>query len=157
MSGPPPTPTSLKLLRGNPGKRALNKQEPTPDSLEKGPPAWLDARAKSLWRELEPMLTRTRVLTEADRRSLELLCDAYSEYRAAREFCRKNGTSYEAETDRGRSVTRVRAEVGIYQDAWKRVRAMLQEFGMTPAARSKVKVVQGATEDSYEQHRAARK
>ena len=30
MPGPRPTPNYLKLLRGNPGKRKLNKHEPQP-------------------------------------------------------------------------------------------------------------------------------
>ncbi len=28
MSGPPKTPTHLRLVRGNPSKRAINKDEP---------------------------------------------------------------------------------------------------------------------------------
>jgi hypothetical protein len=31
MSGPRPTPTYLKLLRGNPGRRPINKNEPKPE------------------------------------------------------------------------------------------------------------------------------
>lgn len=30
MRGPKPTPTALKVIRGNPGKRALPENEPTP-------------------------------------------------------------------------------------------------------------------------------
>ena len=32
MSGPPRTPTALRLLKGSPSKRALNKAEPKPPS-----------------------------------------------------------------------------------------------------------------------------
>lgn len=30
MSGPPKTPTHLRLVRGNPSKRPINKNEPQP-------------------------------------------------------------------------------------------------------------------------------
>ncbi|EQB9157617.1 P27 family phage terminase small subunit, partial [Morganella morganii] len=35
-------------------------------------------------------------------------------------------------------------------DAWKRIRAMLSEFGMTPAARQKVTINTPAEEDPFE-------
>ena len=37
MAGRRPTPTKLKLIKGNPGKRALPKDEPTPDPVIPGP------------------------------------------------------------------------------------------------------------------------
>ena len=37
MKGRKPTPTYLKLLKGNPGKRSLNKHEPKPALLNKPP------------------------------------------------------------------------------------------------------------------------
>ena len=36
------TPTKLKLLKGNPGKRGLNKDEPEPDVRLPNPPSHLD-------------------------------------------------------------------------------------------------------------------
>ncbi len=35
-------------------------------------------------------------------------------------------------------------------DAWKRIRAMLSEFGMTPASRAKVSIDKQAEEDPFE-------
>lgn len=42
-------------------------------------------------------------------------------------------------------------------DAWKRIRAMLGEFGMTPAARSKVTINTPAEEDPFEAFMKKRK
>ena len=39
--GPRPQPTQLRLVRGNPGKRAINKLEPKPDGGIPAKPAWL--------------------------------------------------------------------------------------------------------------------
>ena len=51
--GPKPTPTALKLLRGNPGKRPINVDEPQPRPVESpGASPWLDETAAALWRTL---------------------------------------------------------------------------------------------------------
>jgi phage terminase small subunit len=45
MPGPPPTPSVIRLMRGNPGKRAFNRHEPRSaiaDAVPE-PPDWLDA------------------------------------------------------------------------------------------------------------------
>jgi P27 family predicted phage terminase small subunit len=39
--GPAPTPTHLRILKGNPGKRPLNKAEPKPEKGPVDPPDWL--------------------------------------------------------------------------------------------------------------------
>jgi P27 family predicted phage terminase small subunit len=49
LRGPKPTPTHLKMLRGNPGKRALNKNEPIPDGDLTAPPDWMTETQKAGW------------------------------------------------------------------------------------------------------------
>ena len=44
--GPPPKPTALRLLQGNPGKRRLNDAEPKPKQSLPRCPDWLPANAK---------------------------------------------------------------------------------------------------------------
>jgi P27 family predicted phage terminase small subunit len=43
------TPTYLKLLRGNPGKRAINKKEPKPVGNLTAAPDWMSAGQKAGW------------------------------------------------------------------------------------------------------------
>ena len=50
MRGRKPTPTHLKQLRGNPGKRALPKNEPVAQGILAEPPSWLPEHAKEGWR-----------------------------------------------------------------------------------------------------------
>jgi len=52
MSGPPPTPTSLKILKGNPGKRPLNKKEPKPKLEIPTCPAHLCPEGKGEWKRV---------------------------------------------------------------------------------------------------------
>jgi phage terminase small subunit len=57
--------THLKLLEGNPSKRALNKAEPRFDPGVRCP-QWLDKDAKGEWRRLAPQLKRQGLLTKGD-------------------------------------------------------------------------------------------
>lgn len=51
MKGRRPLPTNWKVLRGNPGKRALNKHEPQPALPPAPPPCpeFLDGYARAEW------------------------------------------------------------------------------------------------------------
>lgn len=45
-----PKPTHLKLVAGNPGRRALNDNEPEPEGDLVQPPAWFTDKQKDAWR-----------------------------------------------------------------------------------------------------------
>jgi P27 family predicted phage terminase small subunit len=51
MSGPPPIPTALKLLHGNPGRHKLNKHEPVPAGklADDDPPDWFSTEQTTAW------------------------------------------------------------------------------------------------------------
>jgi len=49
MRGRKPVPTYLKVLRGNPGKRALNKNEPVPEGSLADSPDWMTEGQKAGW------------------------------------------------------------------------------------------------------------
>ncbi len=151
MAGRKPTPTKLKLLRGNPGKRSLPKNEPKPApvvSLE--PPFHLSDDAKLYWRDLAPMLARLQLLTEGDVAALELLCETRAEWRQADDAIRDEGVVYETSTETGSTIVRPRPEVAMRAGAAMRIRQLLVEFGLTPSARSKVTPAPKGEEDPLE-------
>src|SRR5215831_8202644 len=83
MRGRKPTPSSVRHLTGNPGKRAFNDDEPTPDDFDDAvPPSELDGHPIALaeWKRLMPMLKRCRQITEADRGALLALCLEWARY-----------------------------------------------------------------------------
>ncbi len=129
-----PKPTAIKILQGNPGKRALNRREPRPCRLEAAlarPPAWLAGEGRELWDRLVPALAAQGLATEADVEALALLCSSWGDWRAACDALAVNGATMAA-----RSGARVpRPEVAIAARASRRVREWLTEFGLTPAAR----------------------
>ena len=149
MAGRKSIPSILKLLRGNPGKRPVNKQEPSPQAGVPDCPSWLTQKAKETWKQIAPILDGMRVLTKADRQALELLCDAYAEYRKARETILKRGLTYTSKTSEGK-IIRPLPEVSIAADASRRLRAMLLEFGLTPSSRSRIQVGSVYHEDSLD-------
>jgi len=115
-------------LAGNPGKRPLNRYEPQP--LRKRPrcPDYLDEIAKREWNRLAPILERMRALTEADGIALANLCQQYSMLQTAQIKLQK--TSLLLKTKSG--YVQQSPLVGIISAA--------VEFGLTPAARTRIEV-----------------
>jgi P27 family predicted phage terminase small subunit len=141
MSGRRPLPTATKELQGTLERSRINPNEPKPALTVPMAPDWMPDEVKAIFNELALHFADMRVLSQADGKALELLADAYHEYRQARQFIHANGETYESPTKDGGKIIRAYPQVGIASDAFKRVRAMLIEFGATPAARSKVNVL----------------
>ena len=140
MRGPPPKPTWLRVLEGNPGRRPLNAREPRPPSGVVRMPRHLSPAAKAAWRAWAPRLRRMRLLTVADGPALECLCETYAELRAARDTLQVEGRYQGVATKAGGTMVRLHPAVGDVQDADRRLRGWLAEFGLTPAQRSRVRV-----------------
>ena len=60
MSGPPKTPTHLRLVRGNPSKRAINKNEPEPPKGVPPTPKHFDKQGKYWFKRMAEELDATR-------------------------------------------------------------------------------------------------
>ncbi|GLQ31654.1 phage terminase small subunit P27 family [Litoribrevibacter albus] len=134
----PAKPTALKVVTGNAGKRPLNKNEPKPEVKRPKVPAHLSPKAKTAFRGLCDLLENMGVLTIADGVALELMCDAYAEWRDCRKVVEKEGRTYQTTSMAGELVYKARPEVAMASDAWKRLKAMMGEFGLTPASRTKL-------------------
>jgi P27 family predicted phage terminase small subunit len=84
-------PTNLRVLRGNPGKRALPKNEIQPERLPAIPeaPDWLDDYAVEEWRRVAPGLWRTGALTTPDVATLAAYSFSFSQLRTAAEILKR--------------------------------------------------------------------
>lgn len=141
MKGRKPLPTHLKLVKGNPGRRPLNDAEPKPRRERPGAPAHISDKAREAWGYVSGLLDRIGVLTEVDAIALEMLCEAYAEVLAARATLQAFGSSYYQTVNEGGSVMhRAHPAVAVLQDADRRIKSWAAEFGMTPSARTRVKV-----------------
>ncbi|EBQ8223279.1 phage terminase small subunit P27 family [Salmonella enterica subsp. houtenae] len=146
MSGPPKTPTHLRLVRGNPSKRPINKNEPQPPKGVPPVPKHFDKQGKYWFKRMAEELDAIGVISQLDARALELLVEAYTEYRHHCETLDREGYTYavysddDADEGKKREIRMIKPHPAAMMkaDAWKRLRAMLAEFGMTPSSRSKV-------------------
>ena len=79
MPGPPPVPTEIKRIRGNPGRYPLPQDEPKPPRGVPEAPEHLSEVARKAWEGFAAVLEGMNVLTQADQGSLEALCECYAE------------------------------------------------------------------------------
>ena len=136
--GPRPQPTKLKLLRGNPGKRRLNRQEPQPKGKLPDCPEYLSPQAAETWRRFADTLSECGIATSADAVALELLCSSYALYVDALDNVQKLGTIW-LEPAKGKIPKFVYSPYwAVMNREFKNVKQMLDEFGMTPSSRSSV-------------------
>jgi P27 family predicted phage terminase small subunit len=137
-------PTHLKLLRGNPGKRALNRNEPQPTIPPEppGPPAFLMPAAKDEWWRAGPELHRLGLLTALDLMPFAAYCQACGRWQEAERLL-----AQQAERDPETGALLIKTSTGsLMQNPLLRVAVtaaadMIRyaaEFGMSPAARSRV-------------------
>jgi P27 family predicted phage terminase small subunit len=137
MPGPRRQPTALRLLRGNPGKRRINHQEPQPEPLAATCPADLiDPVARAEWDRVASGLITSGQVTTVDRATLIGYCLKWAQWQAL-------------EREASTHPFLVRAPSGYpipnpaLMMANKAFNLMLRsaaELGMTPSARSKVTV-----------------
>lgn len=146
--GPRPLPTQLKVLRGNPGKRRLNANEPTPPLGGVVMPAHLGEVATAKWQELLPLLQSVKVMTTADVEALARYCDTYEWWLATRAKLKQEGDTYPILNDSGEvKYIAQRPEVSIAHKLSVQLRQLEQDFGLNPSARSGLHVEAPKQED----------
>src|SRR4051794_36404854 len=85
------TPTSLKLLTGNPGKRPFNADEPKPAPRLPNAPTHLNDAAKKEWRRSGPFLLQVGLMSDLDRAAFAAYCTAYGRWVEAEEALKTYG------------------------------------------------------------------
>lgn len=142
------SPTVLKLLRGNPGRRPLNKKEPQPKAAKHLKcPVYFGKIAKAEWARIVPELQRLKLLSVVDLKALEVYCMTYQEYVEAERVLAKEGPVYKTQTKDGELAYKVRPEKTISQKARQLLKGYLAEFGMTPSSRAGVSAIDGTEEN----------
>jgi P27 family predicted phage terminase small subunit len=136
MAGRKPEPTNLKLLKGNPGKRAIKKDEIEPEIKIPSPPKHLSVIAKIEWRRISRVLYSLKLLSDIDRTALAAYCQSYGRWVEAEKGVKESGLM--VKTTNGNIIQS--PLVGIANKSMQMMHKFLIEFGMSPAARCKVKV-----------------
>lgn len=123
-----PTPTAIKKLAGNPGKRPYNDREPMPAKGAPKCPEWLTGDALAEWQRIVPELDRLGVLTSVDGAILEAHCLTYGEI-----------------------VATVKAGEPLKAALLAQMRAFASELGLSPASRAKLAIPKGSDDDETAQ------
>jgi P27 family predicted phage terminase small subunit len=138
MRGRKPTPTALKIVRGNPGKRPLNEREPKPARASPDDvPEWLSPEARAHWPLIAKQLRNAGILTEIDVPALAQYCEAFVIWRQAYDRVIKFGLVVKAQS--GFPVQSPYLSIANIQS--DRMLRILTEFGCTPASRTRVTTV----------------
>ena len=146
--GPRPTPTKLKLLRGNPGNRPINKSEPQPATDGVVMPSHLGEVAAAKWGQVLPLLQAVKVMTRADIEALARYCDTYEWWLATRAKLKKEGDTYPILNDKGDvKYIAQRPEVSIAHKLAVQLRQLEQDFGLNPSARTGLHVEEPKQKD----------
>lgn len=135
--GPARTPTAILQARGSwLADEPERKHEPefTVGTPER--PKFLSPMADQEWNRLVKLLVPSRVLTEADRMALASLCECWADFVNATERLQAaTGKQWRLALNAKRACS----------DALIKAAA---QFGLTPAARSRVQAIEGKNADS---------
>lgn len=145
MPGPPPKPTKLRLLEGNPSKRPINRGEPQPDGGRVYCPRHIRGEARREWHRVAPELRALGLLTRIDHASLEAYCMCYARWWQAEGALQRHGLTYVTPSGQ----IKPRPEVTMANNALKLMKAFLIEFGLTPASRSRLSIDKPEAEDPF--------
>lgn len=152
MPGPPAKPTAIKIVTGNPGKHSIRDDEPQPKALLPPAPDHLSPEGKSAWTRIGKMLLRIGVMTESDAPAFERLCELYSSIVEAEMDIRKNGRYQTVLMQTGEPLERARPVTKELADMDRRFLALLVQYGMTPAARTKIRVEAKGKDDPADKY-----
>ncbi len=138
----PREPDEIQERKGNPSKRSLNREDkPTTDYIDKAagipePPAMLASspRAVELWNGVVPILQKMGVLGKADIAIVTRYCVTLTTLEKVAEDLVTNGYEMEYKTGAKQISPALTAYTKLSDQALK----IEKEFGMTPAARTKV-------------------
>lgn len=128
-AGPPPKPTPLRILEGNPGKlRVPPEVPPAPGPCDA--PAHISADARAIWEAFAPELEAKGLLAPRYLIAFEVLCDAVVQYRRAAAVLARTGPVIQGRG--GEMVTNPAGREFARYGAV--IRAYASDFGMSPAA-----------------------
>lgn len=137
-SGPRPSPTKLKILRGVTREDRLNPKEPQIEPAAESfdaPPAELtrDKVAIDEWARIVPILRRVGLVSELERGALIALCQQWARYVAAQIDIRKKGPVLD-----GANGPVLNPSITIADKSLTHCLKLWQELGLTPSGRSKM-------------------
>lgn len=147
MPSPRPIPDEIKKARGTLRADRTNANKPKPIAGKPKVPATLGRVGKKYWEYLVGVLHQMNMLTRSDETAIELTAKTYEEWHEAQLTLKREGQYFETINTQGAKVLKVHPAWQVQADASRRLRMMLQEFGLTPSSRGKVSANPEEVED----------
>jgi len=158
--GRPRTPDTLKAAKGTLQPCRVNKDQPKVEPGMPEIPAGLVGIAKRKYVELAKELSQMKVITPHDRHILEQVAKEFELFKQLEKVLKKDGLFYHSTiTEKtediaanGEAVTKTKVKITqsrikthpaltARNQAWANIMKGLQECGLTPSTRSKLKIV----------------
>ncbi|WP_326827374.1 phage terminase small subunit P27 family [Streptomyces sp. NBC_01751] len=136
MPGPPPKPSKLVGLKGNPSNKKLAGSEPEPRRGAPRPPADLKGEALAEWGRIVPELDRLGLITVVDRAYLVAYCESWAIFDQSRSAMAEYGPLVAGRD--GGLVKNPAAQV--MRDAADMMLKFGSRFGLSPSDRTRLSV-----------------
>ena len=134
MRGRKPTPTAILRLHGS--RRARHRREPEVKPRIPTCPLELDEVARAEWERITRELHRARVITRLDRAALAAYCSAWSRFIQAQQELQKSGPVVKSPS--GYPI--LNPWLSVLNASIKQMTTLLSELGLSPAARTRIRV-----------------
>ncbi|TDR94194.1 phage terminase small subunit P27 family [Enterovirga rhinocerotis] len=158
MAGRKPKPDHLKLITGTAQACRMNPSAPEGSKAPPVAPDWLSERAAEIFEGLVEILGEMGLASGSDTAMLAMLASRIEEVEICTAVIEDAGRVYvsKAETTTGedgtlvvKQMVRARPEVSMRNEALRHVQSLLAEFGLSPAARSRVSAAGKKEEDEF--------
>jgi P27 family predicted phage terminase small subunit len=153
VRGRKPKPSAVKKLEGNPGKRPLNTEEPTPPVEIPDCPKHITGHAREEWLRASELAKKLGILTALDRSVFSAYCEAWGLWVEACEHLAKEGVLLRPPSAPGEKETLFGlipakavnpAQMAfnnwyhVKNKAWEQFTKLASELGFSPTSRSRV-------------------
>lgn len=137
VGGRPRLPSSVKKAHGSYRPSTAAKNEVSFKVTRLTPPEWLDERGREEWDRIVPLLDEVRVLTDPDLLALANYCSIASV--AINATIKYQTEGYMKAAQKGSKFgPKVHPMIKVAQEARAQCLRFAIEFGLTPAARSRI-------------------
>jgi P27 family predicted phage terminase small subunit len=140
-----PKPREVKAAKGTLRANREPKAVPTRVAGIPNPPSTLSAEARTCWQRVTKLLAKRGQLSADSYWQLVAFCECWAEWMVLQADIREHGRTQKVKTKAGSEedgeagyMERQRPQVAMLQDADRRLKGWLIEFGLTDASRGKV-------------------
>ena len=140
MKGRKPLPDHIKEVKGTTRKDRLNPNAPVASDDSPRPPMWLSRKSVEYFGMLRTRLEDLGIVSSNDTEVLAMAALRLAEIEECNALIEEHGRLITMYNRNGDKSVRANPAVSQRNEALRHLQSLLAEFGLTPAARSKITV-----------------